>query len=111
MRVNNSNGKYKGLTEDLFLGPLSPGLICKELLFLQMGHRYLKSWLPPSRTDNCESAPACLGSVPMTSATQMLTCQPVLIASDVKGRTGLPRQEQRAANALIQAFSPSGLRN
>lgn len=47
MCMNNSNGKYKGLTQDLPVGPLSPGLICKELLFLQMDRRYLRTGFPP----------------------------------------------------------------
>lgn len=48
MCMNNSSGKYKGLTQDLLLGPLSPAFICKELLFLQMGHRYLRTGSPPA---------------------------------------------------------------
>lgn len=48
MCTNNSSGKYKGLTQDLLLGPLSPALICQELLFLQMGHRYLRTGSPPA---------------------------------------------------------------
>lgn len=47
MCKNNSNGKSKSLTRDFLLGPLSPGLICHELLFLQMGHRYLRTDFPP----------------------------------------------------------------
>ena len=47
MCMNNSNGKSKSLTQDFLLGPLSPGLICHELLFLQMRHRYLRTDFPP----------------------------------------------------------------
>lgn len=47
MGMNNSNGKYKGLTQDLLLGPLSLGLICEELLFLQMGYRSRRTGFPP----------------------------------------------------------------
>lgn len=45
--ANNSNGKYKRLTQDLVLGLLGPGLICTKLLFLQMGPRSLRTGFPP----------------------------------------------------------------
>ena len=40
----------------------------------------------------------------MAGATQMLMCQPILVSSEVKGRIGSPRQEERSANSVIQAF-------
>lgn len=46
VRVNNSNGEYKAPTQDLLLGPPSPGLIYKELLLLQMGPRDLNAGFP-----------------------------------------------------------------
>lgn len=107
MRVNNSSGKYKGLTQGLLLAPLSPGLICEEFLFLQTGRRYLRTGFPsPSHKDMCDSRPVCRGSVPMTgdhtdAHVSSVRCS---VSAGVEGRVRFPRQERRAASAVIPEF-------
>lgn len=67
------------------------------------GTQISKNCLSSHHKDISENFLMCLGSIPMASATQMLLCQHLLVPSEIK--MGFPRQEQRAANALL--FSSS----